>query len=726
MATGRFLITPICGLDYETQTQSGRTDEIGTFRYQEGETVTFSIGGFILGSSLAMPKLTPADLSIEVAGNPDKIINRKVTNMARLLLSLNPEDQIEQGIHITDKVRDVCHQYRKTLYLNQPENFFTEDEIVKKIMAELGSTLASPAKARNYLRRAIYGIIKETDVKIPMRYGGYVFADIFKPEKEGHYPVIISFGGYGKAFWVGKETSEEETELHARLEDEYFRGITEETDYISFHIASLTAGDPTPAVPGLPPSGSVPNPMLTHISETFERANVMDWVPDGYVVIHADSRGLGKTPGEYCQFGRPEAEDYYDAIEWAAAQEWSNGNVGTYGGSFYAMNAFNVASLCPPHLKAFIPLAGDMDPMRDYCRFGGLLNKFGFTPKICEGEFRGDDLAVVAAANEFDEPEVFNENSKIAMKGNPENISIPYFTALSLEQAFIHTRGTSEIFINSSTPIENKYMDIMSEVGVHYWMYGKHIFSRHKRFFDHWLKDEDTQLDQLKPIHMMIRSGYSSYYWQDENEWPIARTEYRKLYLNVENENSEIHKLSDTPATDGQVIYPADQEKETRFATEPLKSDMTIAGYCKANLFVSSTHNDMSVLTYIYVLDEEGCRIPFVMDLNPATPVGKGGLKISHRKQDESLRTEYRPYHTHRKEDVQKLNPGEITEAEVEILPTTARLKRGWRLEFVIMPKNSAGELIDPQDDYSEGALNTIYTGESYPSYLQIPVIPEV
>ncbi|MCC8081405.1 MAG: CocE/NonD family hydrolase [Lachnospiraceae bacterium] len=723
MLKGRFLITPICGLDYETQTQSGRTDENGTFQYQEGETVTFSIGGLILGSCLAMPKMTPADLSFEAAGDPDKIINRKVTNMARLLLSLNPEDRIENGIHITDDIRDICHKYRKTMYLNQPEDFFTKDEIVQRLMAELGSTLVSPAKARNYLRRAIYGIKKETDVQIPMRDGGYVLADIFRPEKEGKYPVIISFGGYGKAFWLGKEATEEEAELHAQLEDDYFRGITHETDYLSFHIASLPAGDPLPEVPGLPQAGSVPNPMMTHISETFERANVMDWVPDDYVVMHVDSRGLGNVPGEYCQFGRPEADDYYDSIEWAAAQEWSNGNVGTYGGSFYAMNAFNVASLCPPHLKAFIPLAGDMDPMRDYSGFGGLLNKFGFTPKICAGEFCGEDLAEVAAGIEFDDPEIFNEHSKVMMKGKPENIRIPYFTALSLEQAFIHTRGTSEIFINSATPIGNKYMDIVSEVGVHYWMYGKHILDRHKMFFAHWLKGEENLLEQAKPIHMMVRSGYGSYYWQDENEWPIARTEYKKLYLNAKNENDEFHKLSDTPTADGQITYPADQEAETRFVTEPLESDMTIAGYCKANLFVSSTHNDMVVLTYLYVLDEDGCRIPFVMDLNPATPVGKGGLKISHRKQDEALRTEYRPYHTHRKEDVQKLVPGEIAEAEIEILPTTARLKKGWRLEFVIMPKNSAGELFDPRDDYSEGALNTVYTGESCPSCLQIPVI---
>lgn len=726
MKTGIFKISPISGLDYWTQTQQGRTGANGEFQYTDGETVSFAVGGIILGSAPAADKLTPADLSIEVAGNVDKIINRKVTNMARLLMSLNPACNYEEKIEITDEIRGICAKYAKRIYLNQPENFFTQDPSVRALMEELGSKLVSPAVARNYLRRAMNGIIKETDVKIPMRDGGYVLADIFRPEKEGKYPIIISFGGYGKAFWVGKETNDEERELHANLEDEYFRGGHRETDYISFHIASLAAGDPTPNIPGLPPAGSMPNPMLTHISETFERANVMDWVPEGYIVMHVDSRGLGNTPGEYCQFGRPEAEDYYDAIEWAGVQHWSNGNVGTYGGSFYAMNAFNVASLNPPHLKAFIPLAGDMDPARDYCRFGGLMNKFGFTPKITAGDFCGEDLAELNVRTEFDDPSVYNENSKIAMKGDPSKIKIPCFTSISLEQAFIHTRGTSEIFINCSTPENEKFMDIMSEVGVHYWMYGKDIFARHKAFFDHYLKGEENKLADAKQVHMMVRTGNSSYYWQDENEWPIARTQYKKLYLNAVGDADQLNALADQPAeATGKVSYPADKDVEIRFATAPLEEDMVIAGYCMADLFVSSTSDDMAVLTYIYVLDEDGDRIPFVMDLNPMTPVDKGGLKISHRKLDEARTTEYRPFHTNLAEDAQKLVPGEVVEAQIEMLPTTARLKKGWRLEFVVMPKNEHGELIDPQDNYSAGATNTVYTGEEYPSYVQIPVIPK-
>ena len=721
--TGIFKIFPIEGLDYETPTMCGRTNAKGEFSYAEGETVTFSVGGIVLGSAPAEEKLTPADLSIEVAGDAGKLMNRKVTNMARFLLSLDPACVEKGAITITDEIRKICYSFRKKVYLNQPEDLFTEDPVIVELMSALNSKLVSPAAARNHLRRAMYGIVKMTDVKIPTRDGSYLLADIFLPEKEGKYPVLISFGGYGKAFWVGKDNTEEEKELHAQLEDNYFRGLHKETDYISFHIATLAHGEPSPDIPGLPPKGSLVNPYVTHISEYFERANTLDWVPEGYIVMNVDSRGLGSTPGEYLQFGRAEADDYYDAIEWAGTQEWSTGAVGIYGGSFYAMNGFNVMSLQPPHLKACIPLCGDMDPYREYGFFGGMMNKFGFTPKCSAGEFKGIDLAEYPKTIEFDDPAIFNPQAKVMMRNDPKTINIPFYSCISLEQAFIHTKGTSEVFINSSTPYGQKVLDVMTEVGVHHWMYGKHILGRHKAFFDYWLKGQQNGFMDKDPIHMMIRSGNGAYYWQDATEWPVPDTEYRKLYLHAADDATVLQKISDTPQEDGKITYPADSEQEIVFVTDPLEEDLVLAGYPMADLFVSSTSKDMKVLTYLYALDEDNERVPYVMDHNPMTPLSKGGLKISHRKLDEEKTTEYRPYHTHLKEDYQPLVPGEVVEAQVEFLPMTAKIKKGWKLAFVVMAQNEQSELIDLFDDYSAGAKNTIHTGKNYPSYVQLPVI---
>lgn len=730
--TGVFCISPVSGLDYETPSQRGRTNERGEFLYREGETVTFSVGELVLGSGTGKAEMTPADLSFEVAGNIRRITNRKVTNISRLLLSLNPADDVETGITITDAVRETVNAFRYRINLNAPEDFFTEDAGVQELMAALGSKLCSPACARNHLRRRMDGIIKHTDVKIPLRSGSFLYADVFRPVKEGRYPVIISSGGYGKAFWLGKIGSEEEFELHERMEDNYFEDRPAETDYINFHI-QLAGGKPVPAdAPGFPKPGSPVNAMLTHVSEYFERANTRDWVPYGYVVVNVDSAGLGRSPGMHCQFGRPEAEDYYDSIQWAAEQPWSNGNVGIYGGSFYAMNAFNVSSLQPPALKAMIPLAGDLDPYRDYSYVGGMCNKFGFVPRITVGEWQGYDMVEYVKEHPFDEPDAYNAEGKVAMKPDPANIKIPFWTAVPLEQGSIHTRGASEAFIHTATSRENKKLTIASEVGVHFWMYGEEILARHRAFFDHWLKGEKNGIMEDPPVDVMIRTGHGGYYWQREQEWPIARTQYKRLYLSaVSGSGADTHALAwEPPAVDGKITYSADvpvgeapdSTFGARFVSPPMEEDTVIAGYSKLDLYVSSTSHDMAVLANLRVLDENDQVVPVVLDLNPAFPMAKGALKVSHRKQDLTRRTEYRPFHTHRQTDCMPLVSNQVVDCEVELFPATMRIRKGWKLLLEIQPNNSA-EMIELHDDYRPGAENSVYTGGSTPSYLQIPVI---
>jgi hypothetical protein len=99
--TGVFLDTVVSGLDYVTDTQSGTTDDFGQYQYIEGEAVTFSIGGIILGSTLAGPVVTPLAL---VEGATD-VTNPQVINIVRLLLTLDEDGNPDNGIRINDSVR---------------------------------------------------------------------------------------------------------------------------------------------------------------------------------------------------------------------------------------------------------------------------------------------------------------------------------------------------------------------------------------------------------------------------------------------------------------------------------------------------------------------------------------------------------------------------------------------------------------------------------------------
>ena len=61
----------------------------------------------------------------------------------------------------------------------------------------------------------------------------------------------------------------------------------------------------------------------------------------GYVVLAQDCRGRFASQGDFYAFVN-EGKDGYDAIEWAAAQPWSNGKVGTFGGSYLAWDQYHL------------------------------------------------------------------------------------------------------------------------------------------------------------------------------------------------------------------------------------------------------------------------------------------------------------------------------------------------------------------------------------------------
>jgi predicted acyl esterase len=157
---------------------------------------------------------------------------------------------------------------------------------------------------------------------------------------------------------------------------------------------------------------------------------------------------------------------------------------------------------------------------------------------------------------------------------------------------------------------------------------------------------------------------------------------------------------------------------------------MILAGYLKLVLWVASTTWDMQIHASVRVMDENNVQVSYTvgnLERFKSSPIGQGALKVSHRKLDPKKSTIYRPFHTHRKEDYQPLSPGEIVEAQVELWPTTALIRRGHRIVLDVQP--ATGEGLSPvremgDNSYQAGASNTIYTGLDHPSYLQLPIIP--
>ena len=74
----------------------------------------------------------------------------------------------------------------------------------------------------------------------------------------------------------------------------------------------------------------------------------------GYAVVVQDCRGRFQSEGEWHPFVN-EANDGYDTIEWIAGQDWCDGNVGMFGGSYVGATQWLAACARPPHLKAITP-----------------------------------------------------------------------------------------------------------------------------------------------------------------------------------------------------------------------------------------------------------------------------------------------------------------------------------------------------------------------------------
>ncbi|ODV04755.1 MAG: hypothetical protein ABT20_14055 [Rubrivivax sp. SCN 70-15] len=100
--TGKFIDSEVVGLDYDCGGVTGVTDSLGQFQYLSGKNCTFSIGGITLGSAVAAPLLYPVSL---VPGAEPGVANAAVTDIARLLQSLDDDADPSNGIVISAAVR---------------------------------------------------------------------------------------------------------------------------------------------------------------------------------------------------------------------------------------------------------------------------------------------------------------------------------------------------------------------------------------------------------------------------------------------------------------------------------------------------------------------------------------------------------------------------------------------------------------------------------------------
>lgn len=103
------------------------------------------------------------------------------------------------------------------------------------------------------------------------------------------------------------------------------------------------------------------------VQELLPRARF--FAAHGYVFVAVSARGRGDSDGVFEPFSARDGSDAASAIQWAAAQPWSNGRVGMWGGSYLGYSQWAAAGHRPPALRTIVPAAA-VFPGVDYPGWG--------------------------------------------------------------------------------------------------------------------------------------------------------------------------------------------------------------------------------------------------------------------------------------------------------------------------------------------------------------------
>jgi predicted acyl esterase len=584
---------------------------------------------------------------------------------------------------------------------------------------------ASPQNEGQHRWEIRDGMRIEWNVPITMDDGLVLRADVFRPIADGRYPVILTYGPYAK-------------------------GLAFQDGYPSaWNIMAAKHPDV--------PAGS------SNLYQAWEVVDPEKWVPHQYAVVRVDSRGCGCSPGYIDHFGPREQQDYYACIEWAGEQPWSNGKVGLNGISYFGSNQWHVAKHKPPHLAAMCIWEGSADWYRDMTHHGGILSTFWAnwydmqvkTVQYGAGE-RGRRSRVhgelVCGPDTLSEEELERNRCDFGAEIRSHalddeyhkdrspvwsDIDVPFLSAANWGGQGLHPRGNFEAFLRAASP--NKWLEVH---GIEHWTHFYTDYGRELqlRFFDHFLKGADNGWDKQPKVLLQVRHPGEVFVERAENEWPLARTQWTKFYLDPATDT-----LSDAPVPAATSKTFQAMGDGLTFLTPPLAQEMEITGPLAAKLFVSSSTSDADLFLVVRIFTPDLKEVTFQGAIDPHTPVAQGWLRASHRKLDPKLTLPYRPYHTH--DEKQPLTPGQPVELDIEIWPTSIVVPAGYRIGLsvrgrdYVYPGGSGGKLSnfkneltgcgpflhdDPLDRPPEifGGQTTLHFGSDRRPYLLLPVIP--
>jgi len=458
------------------------------------------------------------------------------------------------------------------------------------------------------------------------------------------------------------------------------------------------------------------------------------WVPAGYAVVNMNLPGYANSDGPPSAFSEHQGKCYYEAIEWVAKQPWCTGKVGLNGVSFLAISQYHVAACQayggpPPSLCCISPWEGLTDPYRDIFAFGGL-TEVGFPAFWWATEVKP---AINGTQEDFVEsegciPTDYLKNHPLyddfwkAKAAKLDEIRVPMLVCASFSDHGLHTMGSFRAFIKAKS--EHKWV-YTHRTGKWDAYYSPDVQEMTRNFMDCFLKgDTSSGFLDTPSVRLEVRSSLKEIHAvRHENEWPIARTEYTKLYLTGQQSLS-----LERPQTPMELAYPAKKGKAEFQHT--FAEDTELSGYMKVRVWVEArpesagqeTPDDMALFVAVNKLDRDGSPVHFYGSVGSTKDmVTRGWCKVSRRELDSVESTEWHPVQKGARE--QKLKAGEIVPVDIALYPSSTFFAAGESVQLIVAPRE-----IIPSPPYIKDAsfnrgTHVLHFGGEYDSHLLVPKV---
>ncbi|MEB4208532.1 CocE/NonD family hydrolase [Mycobacterium sp. 94-17] len=537
---------------------------------------------------------------------------------------------------------------------------------------QLNGPQTSDREYRN-LSHPRYRTRRHINVRIPMRDGIELVADIFRPDAAGSFPALVAASPYAR-----------------QLQD-------------------LGA-----------PAG-------------FIEAGATDfWVPRGYVHVIVNLRGTGGSGGVFSFFDSQERRDMYDLIEWVGEQPWCDGNVGMLGISYFAMTQLEAAVERPPHLKAIFPFGATADIYDGVSHHGlvstafasSFLSMLGLTAPKSDRFYRSAPFAVArrilnrprlhrkfATMNGESANGILDVLMRLPHPPRPwdefwhdvvvkrplrdawwddrdltpllEKIDIPIYLGCDWENAPLHLPSTFSMLPKLiKSPCVRVAM--LGKFGMTWPWESLHIEAL--AWYDHWLKGQDTGILEGPAFRYFLPEAAE---WRAVESWPPPGGSHREFALRAdgvlatdEGEPGDREYMALGAGLNRPKPSVIDPPAMLTWTSAPLADDLDVAGDIELRLVASATALDTAWIVVVSDIAEDGSLVDHLSG---------GWLRASMRDVDEDASRPGAPILPCR--TAAGVPIGEDVIYRIPLVPNARRFRRGHRVRLTLC-----------SDDWNPGA----------------------